>query len=64
MSIVVMCMYVCMRVYVRYVKCEYGRYVCIYVCMRVYVRYLKCEYGGCNEFATPMYLSFFVMTRN
>ena len=31
--------------------------MCMYVCMRVYVRYLKCEYGGCNEFATPMYLS-------
>jgi len=30
-SIVDMCMYVCMRVYVRYVKCEYSRYV--YVCV-------------------------------
>ena len=30
-SIVDMCMYVCMRVYVRYMKCEYSRYV--YVCV-------------------------------
>ena len=57
MSIVDMYMYVCMRVYVRYVHVSIVD-MCMYVGKRVYVRYVKCEYGGCNEFATPMYLYF------